>query len=223
MRCRPTPYAWALLPLVAALLVSAGESRAQQGVYSFTTTQPQTLGPWTNSFSLPQFDPSLGSLESAHVQVTYDITVSGSVLNTGSTPEDFTFAYESLLPVTFRQRLGSLLPEPVTRESDYTLGPGESASYGPYSASDTKWIDFQGTALTPFIGTGEVVLSAQTLSWPCVHGGDGKIEASLTVQSDATFTVEYFDTPVPEPSSAALLLLALGLVRFPSGRRRSTK
>jgi hypothetical protein len=219
MRYQSISSAWTVLPLAAALLFSAGHSRAQEGVYSFTSTQPQTTGPWANRFSLPQFDPALGSLEAVRMQVTFNVTVSGSVFNAGNTLQDFGFAYACLMPVTLPQRLGSLLAQPLMQEIHYTLDPGGRASYGPYSATDTKWVEFTGAGMAPFIGTGSILFSAETFAWPCVHGGDGKVEASLTVQSDATFTVKYFDAPVPEPTSAALLPLALSFAMVAAGRR----
>ncbi len=201
-----------------ALLLLAGESRAET-IYTNTSIQPETTTEWSHDFILPKFDPSLGSLEAVHITATYELTMSGSVFNTSAGTQDFWFQAGSQLPVTLPGGLGVLEPLPLAREVHYVLPGGGSASYGPFTKSDTVDIILTGTDMNPFIGTGNIDLPASTLTLELISGGGGNIGASLTTTAGATVTVEFFDSPVPEPSANALLFVALGMMPFLLRRR----
>jgi len=192
----------------AALLLMANEAKA-----TTTATYTASYGPatteWNHNFVLQLYDPSLGSLQSVYIAASESVNINGTVENTSTGPQSFTFRAGSLLTVTLPGTLGFLQPSPLALAQAYNLPAGGTAPYGPVNASDS--VNYTYTApvdMAWFIGTGTFTLPGFTQTQELIAGGGGNIIAVLSTTAGASVQVQYNFIPVPEPSS--LVLLALG-------------
>ena len=205
--------------LTAALLIPAPLQGVGSTIHTNLSIQPQTRTEWTHDFILPQFDPSLGTLEAVHLTLDYQVNMSGSLFNPYTTPQDLTFQAGSFLTVTLPGSGLALQPVLMAPAQHYTLAPLDSSSYGSFSLDGSAEITLTGAALASFVGSGNVVLPGRTATEQIRGGSSGKAIFSLTATSGATLTLEYFDTQVPEPSSGVLLAVALGALSLLRRRR----
>ena len=168
----------------------------------------------TNSVLLdvPQFDPSLG-------------TLTGITLSIGGGEEDITSTVTS----------GTLLGDGETTRVINLVGLGSTTITTDHSVACSVSCGYSellgGTSTSPFfnagyIGTGQVSESLSLSSFAFVGSGSGTIENKGSWTS--TITGEYTYMPataaVPEPTSFALLITAVGVLAFVSlrnSRRRN--
>ncbi len=187
------------------LLLVAIESRATTVTY--TATQPASTTEWDHQFILPEFNPALGTLNSAYVKATENITASGSVSNSAAIEETFSFSSGSKLTVTLPGGLGTLVPFPLAQTVNYDLLSGGSAAYGAFNASGHDDNTFFPTDTAVFIGVGNLDLDGSTQSYEVISGGGGNVAASVATTAGATVLVTYDYTPIPEPATCGLLVL----------------
>jgi hypothetical protein len=196
------------------LLLAASQAKADTATY--TDVYPPGTTEWSHNFVLPLFDPSLGSLSSVYIAASESVNINGTVQNTSTGPQSFTFRAGSLLTVTLPGTLGFLQPSPLALAQAYNLPAGGSAPYGPVNASDAVNYTYTLPAdMNWFVGVGTFSLPGFTQTQELIAGGGGNIIASLSTLAGATVEVQYTYTPVPEPGSFALLALggALMLLR----------
>lgn len=190
----------------AALLVgtSKAETYITNSVGPFTDTLAPTTTEWNHIFEVQAFDPSLGSLVAVYVEVTENVTVSGSVQNLAATPASFNFQSGSVLTMTLPGMLGFLQPNPLALSQSYiSLAPGATAPYGPASASESADSTYY-SPLFGWTGAGKMVkLPAYTLTDQRILGQGGNVAAVLNTIAGATVSVTYYY--IPEPGSVALL------------------
>jgi hypothetical protein len=201
----------------AALLLWASEAKATTDTYTYTHSPSTTE--WSDSFVLQLFNPALGSLQSVYIAASESVNINGTVQNTSTGPQSFTFRAGSLLTVTLPGTLGFLQPSPLALAQAYNLPAGGSAPYGPVNASDS--VNYTYTApvdMAWFTGVGPFTLPGFTQTQELIAGGGGNIIASLNTVAGATVQVQYNYIPVPEPGSLALL--ALGVVVMLLRKRR---
>jgi hypothetical protein len=183
-------------------------SSTQATTTNYTATYTPAKAEWSTDFVLQGFDPALGSLQSVYIAVSEGIEVSGEVYNSSPGPESFSFRSGSLLTVSLPGALGFLQPSPLAGSTAYNLPGGESASYGPKSASDTVTATYLAPSdIAWFIGPGVLTLHGFTQSQQLVGGGWGNITANVDTIAGATVEVQYYYVPVPEPSTLTLLLV----------------
>jgi hypothetical protein len=178
-----------------------------------TATYSPAKAEWSNDFVLQSFDPALGSLQSVYIAVSEGIDVSGDVYNSSPGPESFSFRSGSLLTVSLPGTLGLLQPSPLASSTAYNLPGGESASYGPKSASDTVTMTYTAPAdLAWFIGPGALTLHGFTQTQQLMSGGWGNIAATVITTAGASVEVQYSYVSVPEPGTLTLLMLGGALM-----------
>jgi hypothetical protein len=190
----------------AVLLLMANEAKATTATY--TATYPPSTTEWSHNFVLPLFDPSLGSLSSVYIAASESVNINGTVHNTSTGPQNFTFRSGSLLTVSLPGTLGFLQPSPLALAQAYSLPAGGSAPYGPINASDS--VNYTYTLpgdMAWFIGAGTFTLPGFTQTQLLIVGGGGNITATLSTIAGAAVQVQYTYIPIPEPSSLALLAL----------------
>jgi hypothetical protein len=190
----------------AGLLLAASQAMAQPFTITFTDTYGPAKTEWNNNFVLQQFNPAWGSLQSVYIMASQSVNIDGSVQNTATGPQSFTFKAGSMLTVTLPGSLGFLQPSPLAQAQAFNLPAGASAPYGPVSASDSVNYTYTLPAdMASFIGTGTMSLPGFTQTQELISGGGGNIVAILNTLSGATVEVQY--TYIPEPGSLALLAL----------------
>ena len=156
---------------------------------------------WTHTFSLRQFDPALGTLDSVYLEATFNITASGTVFNTSSSTANFSVRkLPRLSSLALPGSLGTMPASVTIPVRNYSLPGFGSASYGPFTAQVTVDRTFTGADMASFVGTGFDDLIGSTLTWQTISSQSGSPGASLTTIAGATVSVEYMDTAaVPRP------------------------
>jgi len=201
----------------AGLLLAASQAMAQPFTITFTDTYGPAKTDWSHNFVLQKFNPAWGSLQAVYITATNTVNIDGTVQNTSTGPQSFTFKAGSTITVTLPGFLGSLQASPLATAQAFNLPAGVTAPYGPISASaDANYTYTLPADMASFIGTGTMSLPGITQSTEIITGGGGNIVASLNTLSGATVWVTY--TYIPEPGSLALLALG-GVVMLLRKRR----
>jgi hypothetical protein len=204
------------LSLVAGLIL-AGTAQAQQ-VVSYFSDIPRTSTNWTQTFQLPSFDSTLGTL--TQVKFTYSGEVLQSVYaeNIGSvgTPFDLT----STTTVGISKNGGpSLSSTPVSlhRTGNLASYDGNFDFAGTSGVSYNSDVTFGGVYLDSNLasylsGTPIDFIASATGVGSLIAGGNSQTGQSS--EAAANLKVEYTYTAIPEPSIYALLLgaIVLGIV-----------
>ncbi len=213
-----------LLSLGALLAVSLTPSSA--ATISFSDTVNTTFTPDTLSFTLSQFDPSLGTLTGILIEYSAELngvftaeneSNSNGIL-TGTMAGDFTLSGPAPLTSPL-----------LTLSATDNLGPrnvaaGEIIAFSVLGASDSdSYATSIPAELAPFLGLGDVAFggTANALASPIGDFTPLIFSASLSGSATVNITYEYEDAPptVPEPLSLYLMgggLLALSFMRRPS-------
>ena len=191
----------------AGLLLVASQAMADTTPLFTDTFGPATTE-WNYNFTLPLFDPSLGTLTAVYVGAYADVNMFGSVSNRAATTEHFTLQEGSELTVMVPGSLGALYPSPTALAASYNLASHTSAMYGPSNATD--FVDYTYTApadLALFIGPGTFTENGQTANITTIVGGGGNVDTAVTTLASGEVEVQYTYIPIPEPASLALLAL----------------
>lgn len=207
-----------LLAGAATMAMAAAGHAATSGPFSDSVTAPTDLVDVV--LSLPQFDPSLGTL--ASIDWEFEGSIVGTIqltnnnqtssLVSASTQSTFFFSGPGGQPLANFSVSGSTGPQ--------NLAAGESSVF-PVSGSDS----LSGTLgpLAAFIGLGTLDVTVSTLTGILISGGGGNIASVQVTDATALFRLTYnYEEDVdviPLPAAGWLLLTALGGLAV-AGRRR---
>lgn len=207
-----------------AILMAAGFARADTITltYNMTPVEGATLAPsYQYDFSLNKFDTSLGTLTGVELQQVTSIVPEIQIYNiTGGTlPFDSASTHA---PISFAGPDGtsSLVA------ADYTIGANTVSSLetifspalptivtGSVNVQPANFASYEGTGTANFTTTFEANSSSITTGAP-----GGTIFVGGSMIAGGSFAVTYTYTPVPEPSTIALL--ATGLISLLGYARR---
>jgi len=215
----------------ATVLTFAVAANAASVTYT-TSTSPavvpnpsvETLTDFVGTIDVPQFSPSLGTLDSVTLQIfatfTTDLFVdndspSGSS-GTVRTEVDVTYSISGLLAdTTFSFQNAPPL--------NYNLAAGEDAQFLDVIANgdDLAYLnETAGAVLTAFTGNGVVVIDTETLTETLLANTGGNTAADQDTEALITAEVTYNfteGTTIPTPAAAGSMLAIAGLGLF---RRR---
>ncbi len=218
--------------LALALVAATGAAQAA------TIVLPDTYGlvntNWTNALSgLSQFDSSLGTLNAVTISLSGDIVQTLKAENTGNTPDTLTpIAGANLL---FRKGTTTLQTLALSNtgsafsatafDGNSDFGGTSGVDFGSLTAAGTlPAFTFSSAAdLAAFIGTGNLgAFNVRAEGNGAIDSANGNLDSSIKTQAryNLTLTYDYTvpTTPVPEPTSMALV--GLGALGLAAARRR---
>jgi hypothetical protein len=209
--------------ILPALLLSAMPAMAATVSYNGTFNNNPGAYPTVFNTTVPQFNPALGTLNSVTLQITSDSSANVEYENEAASGGSATANLIGTASGTFSSLSTSVVltdTDAATITVDDEVGipdfaGGDYHDYGLLADSDVD-SDSAIAGLGAYIGAGVINLSiSDNQGWSVSGVGDGVTRVTLS-RSSHDWLVIYDYTPVPEPTTAGLSLLALAAL----GRRR---
>ena len=214
------------LILGVALVTASTGSQASGGFVTYTVSTPANqMTDFSQTLTVPEFNSSLGTLESVTLSLSDHANLLGSLLNKSASARDFTISED----VNFSVALGgtSLLSNDLSAQKSYSqLARGATATFGAYSLTGTTGLVtvLSPTILNSLTGSSTASFNFATLTNQSIGGGGANANTSFHTTADATLTITYNYisnnvVSVPEPASLAmtglggLLVAAVGFFR----------
>lgn len=218
-----------LLSLGALLAVSLIPSSA--ATLPFSDTVNTTFTPNTLSFTLPQFDPTLGTLTGILIEFSAELDGNFSATNQSAAAGTLSGTLSATFVLDGPPPLAAPL---LTLNPLSNFGPINVPAFStvPFSAPTSSDSDSYATAipaeLAPFIGLGTIGFDGTATSLVGISSNINPLILEQDLFGEATVTVTYEYDPgvpnVPEPMTMYLMgggLLGLSLMRRPRKAKKS--
>jgi hypothetical protein len=200
----------ALLGLALAALAVAPKADAAFETFSHTT--PTATVPFTDSFTLPKFDTSLGTLTGITITLSTSVTAEVDIFNATGSPAAFTNA-TATIPVTLTSPTETVSTTTTATTPTGIAAPGFSAFPGLTSnTSSTVTVALANFGQYEGVGGGSASYSAafsggsySGSSIPGVFFGGTATAGGIT-----SITYTYSPAAIPEPASMAMVVIGLG-------------
>jgi hypothetical protein len=215
-----------LLSLGALLVVSLAPSSA--ATISFSDTVNTTFAPDTLSFTLSQFDASLGTLTGILFEYSAELNGEFAATNLSNSDGTLTGTMSGAFTLTGPAPLAAPL---LTLSAMDNLGPravlaGETIAFSVLGATDSdSYATSIPAELLPFIGLGTVGFdgTANALASPIANFTPLLFGADLSGSATVKITYEYEEKGVPDvPEPMSLYLMGGGLLGLSFIRRART-
>lgn len=214
----------------AALVFATGEARAAfQDVYD-TSLATQTATTWSGTFSVPQFNSALGTLNEVEVWFTTAATASPSLYNgnpfqatvvTSLSAGVNAYAAFNGGPNTLFQNTPVALSVPPPA-GGFTIAPGATVNpipgwTYPAAATLTDYVTYNA-GLGYFTGNGNVTMNTSVYGNSSANETGGLFTPTWNTTAGETLEVQYDYTVSPVPEASAVGVMAgvgclLALVR----------
>jgi hypothetical protein len=195
-------------------LCVAGTAAAE--TISFSASAPLRRTNWTDSLVIPQFNPSLGQLESIDFDLAATVTGDARFENLNPTPRSVTANLRAMLEMSRPDDTVIQVALPETRIEQVVGGfdgmlDFMGTSGRTYSGLTATVVEERSSPnpvsdLSLFTGNGFVTLPVRATGQSSIMGG-GNLAFSFSTHGEAALTITYTYTAVPEPGTLALLLM----------------
>ncbi len=213
--------------LAAACAVQAGSALAD--TQTFSSSIPLAPANWSNTFTIPRFDPAQGTLTSVTLHLGCGIEALATIENLDPIPQVLTTRQSAIVQVGGPGGGGTVVDATAQVEwtnalSAYdgvTDGGGTSGATSPpltSMGSDVVTVPAPGLplGLSDFVGAGVIHLPAVAAAMQEVVGAAGNLVFTGLVRASANLTVTYdFVPPSSGAASCAALPRSASLLLFP--------
>jgi hypothetical protein len=195
---------------------------AAADIVSYVNVQSTQTANFSDSFALPLFNPSLGTLTSVQLTLTSTLSPVAQVFHITSTLSDSFSNATTLETINFTGPDGTVVPVSASSGSfnGTGLGSGVSSYPGPVATGVTNTVSVPSANYPSYEGVGNATFTFA--SAPFLSSGSSSPEAVFFFggagSADGDATVTYTYTPTPEPASLGLLTAA-GLLAVRRRRR----
>lgn len=216
--------------LVLAVGLLLGLAVASQGaVQTFGDTVPMTKTNWTDSVTIPLFDPSLGNLLS--VEFVLGGSVDGSVMfeSLDAAQQDVTTEVKAEITLQRPDLSPIVVATPVASATntvdafdgtiDFGGGSGRTLPSIMNSVVESATAPPPASDLALFTGVGNIVLPVSAVGSSSA-GSAANLLVVFGTKASADVRVRYTYAPVPEPSSFILAMTSLAGI---AGIRRARR
>jgi PEP-CTERM motif len=218
------------LSILAASLALAASAQAATVSFQYGLPILQTTTEIDQTGTLGLFNASQGTLTGAVLQIFGEATTTISLTNNAAQAQNARAT--SFVNLAWSSTVGAVdailvndIAINFTTGAAQSYAVGQTRSFGPLADAGSFSYSLTGAALTALTGVGTFGINCASESGVTTLGGGGNVASSQRTQAGCgariVYTFTAASTPVPEPTSLALVGLALAVSGFTASRRKA--